>query len=59
MYIVGIATYNVTFPHLTSKEVAIHKPCVPHSRDITKCTPVSVHSDVARGSGAHQTSTAL
>ena len=25
MYIVSIATYNVTFPHLTSKEVYISR----------------------------------
>ena len=45
--------YNVTLSHLRSKEVTgIHKSCIPHSRDTTKCKPVSgLHSDVARESG--------
>ena len=33
----------VTSSHLRSKEfISIHKPCIPHSRDTTKCTPVYI-----------------
>ena len=61
--IVHIHTYitcmYVTLSHLRSKEfISIHKPCIPNSRDTTKCTPV-YNSDVARESGEHQTSTTL
>ena len=34
-------SHYVTSSHLRSKEfINIHKPCMPHSRDTTKCTPV-------------------
>ena len=39
--VVRYGTYiNVTSSHLRSKEfISVHKPCIPHSRDTTKCTP--------------------
>ena len=57
----GLNKY-VTLSHLRSKEISIHKPCIPHftdSRATTKCKPVYIHSDVAWESGAHQTCTTL
>ena len=39
-----MCTYiRLTSSHLRSKEfISIHKPCIPHSGDTTKCTPVYI-----------------
>ena len=45
MYVAITTLYycNVTSSHLRLKEfINIHKPCIPHSRDTTKCTPVYI-----------------